>query len=150
LRRLTLALAVLLAAAVTGPSASEAGMQRFEWQNRPLLVFAPTPDDARLTDQLEIARTHADGWTERDMVTIAVVGDRPVTVDGTRAKDLANAKLRARYGVAGDGFAAILVGKDGTEKLRRSQPIAARTLFETIDAMPMRRREIRERNETGG
>ncbi len=121
-------------------------MQRFEWQNRPLLVFAPGSDDPALERQIAIADRHRAGWRERDMVTIVVAGDRPVTVDGTRAKDLVNDALRQRYGVTGDSFAAILVGKDGTEKLRHTRPIAASKLFQTIDAMPMRRREMREQD----
>jgi hypothetical protein len=77
-------------------------------------------------------------------VTVVVAGDRPVTVDGTKAKDLANDALRGRFGVTGNSFAAILVGKDGTEKLRHDAPVTAAKLFATIDAMPMRRREMRE------
>lgn len=44
-----------------------------------------------------------------------------------------------------DTFVAILVGKDGGEKYRSADPIAPQTLFDLIDAMPMRRREIRSR-----
>jgi hypothetical protein len=131
------------------PQAREAGMERFRWQNRVLLVFAPGPHDPVLRRQLGIAQRHAAGWRDRDMVTIVVGGARPVTVDGTPAKDLANDALRRRYDVSGHGFAAVLVGKDGTEKLRRDGPIPAATLFETIDAMPMRRREMRERDAGG-
>ena len=146
---MVLGLAALAVGALATPRASEAGMQRFQWQNRPLLVFAPAPDDPALTRQLEIAEQHRAGWRERDMVTIVVAGDRPVTVDGTRAKDLANGALRQRYRVTGDSFAAILVGKDGTEKLRHDGTIPAAKLFQTIDAMPMRRREMREQDADG-
>ena len=136
--------AVTAVTAVATAYPSEAGMQRFQWQNRPLLVFAPVAESPDLQRQLAIARDHAAGWRERDMVTIVVAGDRPVTVDRTRAKDLSNAALRRRFQVAGDRFAAILVGKDGTEKLRHDAPIPAAKLFQTIDAMPMRRREMRK------
>ena len=145
-RIMALGLAVLAVTALTLPSTSEAGMQRFQWQNRPLLVFAAGAEDPALQRQLAIARDHAAGWRARDMVTIVVAGDRPVTVDGTKAKDLANDTLRGRFGVTGNSFAAILVGKDGTEKLRRDAPISAPKLFETIDAMPMRQREMRDQD----
>ena len=39
-------------------------------------------------------------------------------------------------------FTLILVGKDGTEKLRSHKAVEVETLFETIDAMPMRIREM--------
>lgn len=128
---------------------SEAGMQRFQWQNRPLIVLAPSAETSALRQQLEIAQANAAGWRERDMVTIVIAGDQPVTVDGTRAKDLANDALRQRYGVTGTAFATILVGKDGTEKLRHDGPISASKLFQTIDAMPMRRREMRDQGTSG-
>ena len=38
----------------------------------------------------------------------------------------------------------ILVGKDGTEKLRAHHVVSAQALFALIDAMPMRQREMRE------
>ena len=142
-RMIALGLASLVVAALSVPIASEAGMQRFQWQNRPLLVFAPAADTPALTRQLEIARRQRAGWRDRDMITVVIAGDAPVTVEGTRAKDLSNDALRARYGISGETFAAILVGKDGTEKLRHDAAISAAKLFQTIDAMPMRRREMR-------
>ena len=138
------ALACGLVGGLQPSQAAETGMQRLQWQNRPLVVFAPDRTDARFRRQLAIAERHADGFAERDMVVIAVVGAEPVGVDGKPAKDLANATLRQRYRVPAGAFAAILVGKDGTEKLRRGEAIAAETLFATIDAMPMRRREMRQ------
>ena len=44
-------------------------------------------------------------------------------------------------------FSVVLVGKDGGEKLRRTTPLAPAELFALVDAMPMRRAEMRERNE---
>ena len=52
---------------------------------------------------------------------------------------------RSRFGVEDGTFAAVLVGKDGGEKHRSAGPIAHRKLFDLIDAMPMRQREIRSR-----
>lgn len=40
-------------------------------------------------------------------------------------------------------FAVVLIGKDGGEKYRSCTPISSRNIFDRIDAMPMRRSEIR-------
>ena len=40
-------------------------------------------------------------------------------------------------------FSIVLIGKDGTEKLRRNRPITAAEIFALIDAMPMRQAEMR-------
>jgi len=42
-------------------------------------------------------------------------------------------------------FAVILIGRDGGEKARWTEPVAATEIWERIDAMPMRRAEMEER-----
>jgi hypothetical protein len=42
-------------------------------------------------------------------------------------------------------FSVVLIGKDGGEKLRRAIPLSPEELFAVVDAMPMRRAEMRER-----
>ena len=39
----------------------------------------------------------------------------------------------------------VLIGKDGTVKASWTEPVKIKTIFEIIDAMPMRKREIREK-----
>jgi len=41
-------------------------------------------------------------------------------------------------------FSIVLIGKDGGEKLRRTKPLTPAELFALVDAMPMRRAEMRE------
>lgn len=48
-------------------------------------------------------------------------------------------------GVPGGRFAAVLIGKDGGVKDRFDQPVEPADLHARIDAMPMHRRELRER-----
>jgi hypothetical protein len=57
--------------------------------------------------------------------------------------------VRREYGVA-DGFEALLVGRDRGVKLRSPEPVTPEELFGRIDEMPMRRREMREREEQDG
>lgn len=44
-----------------------------------------------------------------------------------------------------DLFTVMLIGKDGGIKLSQTSPVTNTELFELIDAMPMRRQEMRER-----
>ena len=59
-------------------------------------------------------------------------------------KDLSD-QWRSQYGVDPETFVVILVGKDGGEKLRSTEVVRLEKLYGTIDAMPMRRREMREK-----
>jgi len=52
--------------------------------------------------------------------------------------------LRDRFGIANDTFAVVLIGKDGGEKGRFLEPLEPTTLFDLINRMPMRRRELKE------
>lgn len=104
-----------------------------QWQQRPLLIFSAT-GDARLIAQREAV---AHGYAERDIHIVTIVGD---AVAG--AADSA-AALRRRYHIEPGAFTVILIGKDGGEKLRSAAPLPADRLFATIDAMPMRRDEMR-------
>ena len=67
---------------------------------------------------------------ERDLVVLEALGAE-------------GASLRRRFALPADAFRAVLVGKDGEAKIVAAEPIPIRILFETIDAMPMRRDEMR-------
>lgn len=122
-------------------------MQRFAWQNRPVLVFAGMNDLA--DEQMQWLSTDPQGLRDRDIVVIEIPAvddnDATVQVDGQRI-GVSPTALRDKF-VVGRGFAVLLVGKDTGVKLRSNQPVSRQTLYETIDAMPMRQREMRQSSE---
>lgn len=103
-------------------------LDAFRWKNRPVLLFAPSPDDPAYVEQSASFIAAAEGLLERDIV---VLSDTEPREDGA---------LRRRFDV--QGFEVLLVGKDGGVKLRKQTPISAEELFAEIDSMPMRRREM--------
>jgi len=121
----------------------------YRWENRPLLIFAPSAEDSTLAQQMETLQGHDEGFRDRDMVLLSVVADeasrlRSVPSDeGQPLTAVAAQRLRERFDVPRDGFRVVLVGKDGTEKRRETEPVATRAIFDQIDAMPMRQREMR-------
>lgn len=136
-------MATLPLLAMAGADAADA-MSAYRWSKRPLIVFAAQADDPALVEQRRIAETSRSGFAERDMVVIYVVGDK-VRADPGPGPGIGAAALRRQFDVPGSTFKAVLVGKDGGEKLSSGQPLSAATLFGTIDAMPMRRDEVRGR-----
>ncbi|KQS03787.1 hypothetical protein ASG11_05620 [Sphingomonas sp. Leaf357] len=103
-----------------------------KWERRVLLISAPSAKTAELAAQRRIIARWKDESAARDLSIVEVVAQ---TVSG--ANDTA-AALRKTYRLPATGFAAILIGKDGGEKLRSAHPIPAIVLERTIDAMPMR------------
>jgi len=111
---------------------------------RPLLIFAPKPDDPRLEIQLRTLKEHAAETQERDLVPIALPFHTPSPTDAVLAPGAAEA-ARRRFHVAPGDFAVILIGKDGGAKLRSDKPFSMEKLNETIDAMPMRQDEMKNK-----
>lgn len=121
---------IYLAAALLAASPSVAAMQ---WDRRVLIVAAPSADDPSLVEQRRTLAAWRAEAERRDLSVVEVLGDRV-----TGATDAA-ASLRRAYRLPADGFAVVLLGKDGGVKRRSTGPLAAVDLARTIDAMPMRR-----------
>ncbi len=125
--------ATLLAVAPIAPTAAAADpLAPLQWKNRALLVFASGASDRELREQRRLFAADPAGTRERDLVLVEAI-------DG----EAASAGLRRRFGVPATGFRAILIGKDGGGKLTASQPLGLDRLYREIDAMPMRRQEMR-------
>ncbi len=133
-----------------------ADLSPYRWQNRLLLVFAPSPKDGAYGEQMRLLEGESAALEDRDLLVFQLFetsgGLRETSPDtaslNTASLNTASlntaAALRERYGVAENTFTIILIGKDGGEKERHSAPVAPETLYAVIDAMPMRRREMRE------
>lgn len=109
---------------------------------RPLLLFAPSPEDPALQAQLHKLKDNAPGLHERDVLLIAIPFHNPAPTDTSLTPEDATA-ARRRFGIAPADFTVLLLGKDGGEKFRSTKPISFEKLRDTIDAMPMRRQERR-------
>ncbi len=80
---------------------------------------------------------------DRDLVVIRIVG---TAVDAPQNVKRDSQALREAVGLRADRFGVALIGKDGSKALSRTKPITTLSLFEAIDAMPMRRQEMKQRH----
>lgn len=145
-RRLVLTGAALAAmAAGLGPAEAD-GLASLRWQYRPLLLFTPSQHDPRLSRQTTRLADDAEGLADRRLAVLIVEPSRVFTTFGAPAPQAEAETLRRRFRVPDDAFLVVLVGLDGGEKLRLDEPVTTRQLFATIDGMPMRRRELLERD----
>lgn len=117
-------------------------LSRYRWQNRLLLVFAPVTQDPRLAAQRLRVSEDSRGFRDRDLVVIEIVA-RSVWIAGERVRWLDSFALRSLFEIEENEFATVLIGKDGGQKLRRDGLMPTSLLFATIDAMPMRRQEMK-------
>lgn len=124
--------------------ATEFSLDAYQWDRRPLLLFAPHVGDAAYRRQKDLLDPAAAELADRAVLMIEVIGDQ-ASADGVGVSTRAASKLRQQFGPrgAGGGMLLILVGKDGTEKLRSDTPVEARAILDLIDSMPMRQQEQR-------
>jgi hypothetical protein len=111
--------------------AADVDLEDFMYVARPIVVFANSPRDPAYAEQIEQLLEEFEPLEERDVVLV-------VDADPAAGSDIRE-RLRPR------GFMMVLIGKDGQVKLRKPFPQTVRELSRSIDKMPERQREYRER-----
>ena len=104
---------------------------------RTLLIFGPSAQDPRVKQQR--------AWTDG---AAAALGDRDLDVVWVPAQtdSPAEKNWRRKLKVGAAEFRAVLVGKDGSVKLSRAEPVPPEEICALVDTMPMRQRELRQRS----
>ncbi len=115
-------------------AAAAPDLDRLRWQNRVVVVWAESTNDERLSRQEKLLQANTEGLDERDVKVFSLTGDTP---EGQH--------FRTKLGIEHHSFALVLIGKDGSVKLRKYEPVDPRDLFRTIDRMPMRKDEMKRR-----
>lgn len=125
---------IVTLATLNGTAAVQpASVGSMRWHQRIVLLVSPKPEDTRVQRQRRVFSDWHQQAADRDVVLVEVSGSH---VAG--ASDSA-ASLVRRYRLATGAFQVLLIGKDGHVALRATEPVEARTLQDTIDAMPMRK-----------
>ena len=119
----------------------------YQWKNRVIIISATSSATEKYRMQRGELDNRTEGVLDRDLLVLDLfenersrVGDLFLTDDDVN-------KLKKRFNLMPDQFQVILIGKDGTIKLRSNKPVAASDFFGLIDAMPMRKEEMRRRTE---
>jgi hypothetical protein len=108
-------------------------LEEYLWLKRPLVILADSPNDPRFTQQMDLLNERLEDLAERDVVVLTDTD--PSTLSPLREK------LRPR------GFMLVLLGKDGNVYLRKPFPWSVREITRSIDKLPLRQQEVRDRRE---
>lgn len=114
-------------------TAQAAPFDQWRWTNRVLVIVAPA-GDAAADAQRRIYQSAAEGMREREIVLVEA-----------RDNSARSQAIRARLSADSNRFHVFLVGKDGNTAIAADKPLSAEELFGRVDAMPMRRDEMRRR-----
>ncbi|MFN3274637.1 MAG: DUF4174 domain-containing protein [Paracoccus sp. (in: a-proteobacteria)] len=100
---------------------------QFLWTQRPIVVFADTPDDPAFAEQMRMLTQGASMLVPRDVV---VITDTDPQAGGVWRRQLRPA-----------GFSLVIIDKDGQVKQRKPFPWSVREIGRAIDRFPLRRQE---------
>ncbi len=98
---------------------------------RILLVYESPADSNFYLNQKTVEKNNLAGFKERDLEVIKIK----------------NPRLLKKYGIGINKSVVLLIGKDGFEKVRRFSIFSSNELFRIIDAMPMRKDEIKNQRD---
>jgi hypothetical protein len=125
-------------------SAQSFDLDDHKWKDRVLLVFSPNTYNFDYRKQVKALNKSRDGINERDLKIYHILQETSTSVKGEIIEDDDADYLLSDFGVSSSDFTVILVGKDGTEKLRTNEFLQTDDLFDEIDAMPMRKLEMKD------
>ncbi len=137
---------ILLMLTINGAAAYDLGQH--EWRQRLVFLIAPSSDDPAMAMQRQWIQRRWEAVADRDVLVFQLffdqgfVGDRVLAAQEVR-------ELRKQLAVAAQDRLAILIGKDGGIKRRAALETDLREILLQIDAMPMRRDEVRAKTEAG-
>lgn len=105
------------------------------WKNRVIILARDDTANEHFSAQMKLLASDSAGIKDRDLVIIHL--------EEAIKKNILEA-VYVRKPLAETGFAFVLRGKDGGVKFVSEKLVTLDQLYAIIDAMPMRRREMRD------
>jgi hypothetical protein len=130
-----------------GLSQKSAYLDTYQWKNRLILLFSPDSLHANYQKIVaELKKQKAELDDRKLFVFQLFESGNSLEGDSLLPKVWAD-KLRDQYDIKNGKITLVLIGKDGGEKLVQQDKIDLDEVFERIDAMPMRREEMRRKSK---
>lgn len=120
-------------------------LKKHQWKNRIIIVLNNSTKNENFKNQISELKSHEKGLKERKLL-IYHIEPRRYRI-GLNGSDnwVESEKLYQEFGHSDKAFKVILIGLDGGIKLEQNEFLSADKLFSIIDAMPMRKNEIRNK-----
>jgi hypothetical protein len=122
-------------------------LNHYKWKNRLLFVFAPHNSHSSLIDLKDDLFTQKEEILDRDLIIFEILENGPSYIGKNRIDIQTAEHIRQKFHPAPGRLTIVLVGMDGGVKFRRSGLVQLDEIFSLIDAMPMRREEMRQKGQ---
>lgn len=123
---------------------NQVGLDEYRWKNRLVLIFAPSGKDSSYLKQKSEFEGKSYELEDRNIILIELLEAGRSMLAEVPLNNEQQSFLRKKFEII-DDFVFILIGKDGTVKLRAKEPVLSDDLFGLIDSMPMRKEEMRRK-----
>lgn len=120
-------------------------LEQYRWEYRVLVASAPGPGDTRLNELQASVNAAAEEFADRDMVLVTLLESGLSTAGNRQLSAAEAAATRTALALPTGSFALRLIGKDGSIKLSTDSATSMAKIFALIDSMPMRQREMSDR-----
>ena len=132
-------LLILLTALFFGCSIiQKEGLREFKWKNRVLIVA----DSEKKNLSNKIKKDYSMEFEDRDLDVVKVIGNE-VFLNGRLASESLSQSILLIVEDSVDSNDLVLIGKDGKVKNRYNSENGIKLVFQDIDSMPMRIREMK-------
>ncbi|MBX2842671.1 MAG: DUF4174 domain-containing protein [Flammeovirgaceae bacterium] len=119
-------------------------LKKNQWENRLLLLISNNSQNENFRKQISELKANQEGLKERKLVVYQIFPKEYKMALNTQ-NELISSKLYSYHNPENSPFKVILIGLDGGVKLERPNFLSCKTLFGTIDSMPMRQNELRRK-----
>lgn len=119
----------------------------YTWKNRLILIYPDQEESKRYQEQINELSIDVKALEERKLKVFEVKKGSICEILPQRKSPQKLENQSLAFATNNQRFRVVLIGLDGGVKLRRSTIVGRDYLFALIDGMPMRRAEIRQKNE---
>lgn len=128
-------------------STAQEDFSKYKWRNRILVFSTGSLDSETFTTQWEKFKSSQKKLEDRNILLFVLAKGRIYDKELKAIHHYHIAPLRKKYQIPQTFNGLTLIGKDGLIKLQKQFTVEPKLIFETIDQMPMRQREMRENLE---
>lgn len=122
------------------------GLTSHRWEDRLVLVLTDDISNKTYQKQLEELYEEQEGLKDRRLVIYTILPDRYRSDQADHKEWEESSELYTTYKRSDASFEILLIGLDGSVKLRQDEFLPSNELFARIDRMPMRQAELERRD----
>jgi len=117
---------------------------KYKWRNRIVVLSTQDLTSEKFISQWERVKSSPKKLDDRYILLFALAKGHIYDKELKALSGFHVSPLRKRYDIPTRFEGFTLIGKDGGVKMQKNTPFDVAVIFETIDNMPMRQREMRE------